>query len=395
MSVAKTLKTLRKEKGLTQEQLAKELGLSTSAIIGYENGKREPNFEAMTKIEKYFKVSSQYLKGESAYRNISEDMFFTKTLKIDGMLIGKDKNIQHMVISILNSFNHIITQTLEKDASEDYTSIHKKLSLLASVVDKINTIYYSTYLPMKDLWENGLISELEFYKKKEGVFRKHLSSIEYYFREVFSIRCSELYKEYIEMFDKMDSDRINAQDETSHEINENTSYFYPTYFENFKQLHKNVYRDEAVCDSAPKNTYLHEDQSTSSYLPVIGKTAAGSPIEILEYNHGKINAYGKYVNAFVIQVSGDSMIDAGIADGDYAVIKPQPEVENGEIALIEVDGSSTIKYFYKFDNIIELRPANSRLFPMTFDPKAVVRIKGKVVDILKKRAAEEMILPSE
>lgn len=78
MGVAQKLKDLRKEKKLTQEQLAKELGLSKSAIIGYENGKREPNFEAMSKIEKYFGVSANYLKGESEnndYNDIRSELF--------------------------------------------------------------------------------------------------------------------------------------------------------------------------------------------------------------------------------------------------------------------------------------------------------------------------------
>jgi repressor LexA len=132
-----------------------------------------------------------------------------------------------------------------------------------------------------------------------------------------------------------------------------------------------------------------------SYIPVLGKSAAGSPIEIIEYKQGKINTNGNHTNAFVIQVSGDSMMDAGISDGDYVVVKPQPEVENGEIALVEVEGSSTIKYFYVNDNIVELRPANTKMTSFIYDRNTAVRVKGKIVDIIKKATAEEAMMPIE
>lgn len=65
MGIKNTLRKLRRERGLTQEQLAKAIGLSKSAIIQYENGYRNPNFEALSKLEKFFRVDSQYLLGTS------------------------------------------------------------------------------------------------------------------------------------------------------------------------------------------------------------------------------------------------------------------------------------------------------------------------------------------
>lgn len=59
------LKELRAEKGITQKQLASAIGVSYGAIVGYENGKREPNAKAMVALERYFNVSGEYLRGES------------------------------------------------------------------------------------------------------------------------------------------------------------------------------------------------------------------------------------------------------------------------------------------------------------------------------------------
>ncbi|WP_411655239.1 helix-turn-helix domain-containing protein [Anaeromassilibacillus sp. SJQ-1] len=68
-SVALRLKTLRAEKGITQKQLSEKTGIAYSTIIGYENGKREPNSKAMAALEDYFGVSGAYLRGESDQRD--------------------------------------------------------------------------------------------------------------------------------------------------------------------------------------------------------------------------------------------------------------------------------------------------------------------------------------
>ena len=68
MSIAKNLKVLRKETGLTQRGLAQETGIPLKSIINYENGLREPNSKAMAALERYFKVSGEFLRGETDER---------------------------------------------------------------------------------------------------------------------------------------------------------------------------------------------------------------------------------------------------------------------------------------------------------------------------------------
>lgn len=68
MSIAENLKMLRKESGLTQRELAQNVGIPLRSIINYENGLREPNSKAMAVLERYFNVTGEYLRGESSER---------------------------------------------------------------------------------------------------------------------------------------------------------------------------------------------------------------------------------------------------------------------------------------------------------------------------------------
>ena len=63
-TLAWRIKDLRKHKGLTQKQLASELGISYNSVIDYENGRREPNAKALVRLEQFFGVSGEYLRGE-------------------------------------------------------------------------------------------------------------------------------------------------------------------------------------------------------------------------------------------------------------------------------------------------------------------------------------------
>jgi len=88
--------------------------------------------------------------------------------------------------------------------------------------------------------------------------------------------------------------------------------------------------------------------------------------------------------AFVLRVRGDSMIDAAILDGDYVVVRSQPEARNGDIVVAGIPGGeATVKTFRKKGSTITLEPANPRLKPMTFSPGDVV-VYGKVVSVLRR-----------
>jgi len=136
-----------------------------------------------------------------------------------------------------------------------------------------------------------------------------------------------------------------------------------------------------------RNLRLVDDRGTSARsIPILGSTAAGMPITAMENQEGFITVDASLVHAgqvFALKVKGDSMVEAGILDGDLAIIRLQPNVENGEIALaITDDEDATIKRIYKHGRQIELRSENKNYQPLVFDAPRV-RIQGKVIGIFR------------
>src|SRR6058998_2580499 len=87
---------------------------------------------------------------------------------------------------------------------------------------------------------------------------------------------------------------------------------------------------------------------------------------------------------FMLRVRGESMIDAGILDGDFVVVRQQPTAEKGDIVVAGIPGEeATVKRFGKKGNKIVLTPANQRLEPMVYDPSEV-EVFGKVVTVLRR-----------
>ncbi len=131
-----------------------------------------------------------------------------------------------------------------------------------------------------------------------------------------------------------------------------------------------------------KNTssYYHEDTID---IPIIGNVTAGQPIlAIEEYEEKWTLPYDMFnkSNLFILNVKGDSMINAGIYDGDKIVVSKQNTAENGEIVVALIEDSATVKRFYKEQNHIRLQPENDSMQPLIFDN---VTILGKVVGLIR------------
>jgi repressor LexA len=131
---------------------------------------------------------------------------------------------------------------------------------------------------------------------------------------------------------------------------------------------------------------VHKTQILS--LPIIGKVRAGEPILAIENIEGYINLDQSLVSSddvFLLRVQGDSMIDAHIQNGDFALVKPQPNAENGEIVVALVDDEATIKRIFKKRDLIRLEPANPNMEPILVRKgERRVTIVGKVVGIFRK-----------
>ncbi|HZK43417.1 MAG TPA: transcriptional repressor LexA [Syntrophomonadaceae bacterium] len=127
-----------------------------------------------------------------------------------------------------------------------------------------------------------------------------------------------------------------------------------------------------------------ELMTESINLPVVGNVAAGSPIladqNIEEYLPIPVDFVGSG-NHFILKVKGESMIEAGILDSDYLIVRQQLDATNGEIIVAIIENEATVKRLYKMENQIELRPENSALKSMFFDN---VQIAGKVVGLLRR-----------
>jgi repressor LexA len=116
-------------------------------------------------------------------------------------------------------------------------------------------------------------------------------------------------------------------------------------------------------------------------VPLLGRIAAGTPIDAVEDKEpltiprfllGKVRPERVYA----LRVSGDSMIDEHICDGDIAIIENRTEAKDGEIVVALVDGThATLKRLHRFGRDVELRPANSSLEPMRL-PASRVRVQG-------------------
>lgn len=116
-------------------------------------------------------------------------------------------------------------------------------------------------------------------------------------------------------------------------------------------------------------------------LPVLGRAAAGRPLDMIKHNYGTVPDRGKGGTYAVIAV-GESMMDADIHDGDYAVIKQQGMVENGQTALVAVEDGSTIKRFYQFEDHFELRSCNEKHEVQKYSRRTDLRVLGLVVDVI-------------
>jgi repressor LexA len=121
-----------------------------------------------------------------------------------------------------------------------------------------------------------------------------------------------------------------------------------------------------------------------AYVPVVGRIAAGGPI-LAEQAVEDVFPLPKEIvgegSLFLLKVVGDSMIDAAITDGDWVVVRQQPNAENGDIVAAMIDGEATVKTFKRRDDHIWLMPHNPAYEPILGDDASVL---GRVVAVLRR-----------
>jgi len=121
-------------------------------------------------------------------------------------------------------------------------------------------------------------------------------------------------------------------------------------------------------------------------LPLHGRIAAGLPIEALE-GQSSLSVPAALLGSgehYALEVSGDSMVDAGILDGDYALVRRTDIARDGEIVVALIDDvEATLKYFRKEGGMIRLDPANRAYEPQRYMPRQV-RVQGKLAGLLRR-----------
>lgn len=122
-------------------------------------------------------------------------------------------------------------------------------------------------------------------------------------------------------------------------------------------------------------------------LPLLGLVAAGQPLQSLAAQDS-IEVPATFVKKgehFVLRVKGESMINEGIFDGDYLVVKKQPKAENGETVIAFLsDQGATVKKFYRHPKHIELRAANPQFESILIQDSDTIRIEGIVTGLIRK-----------
>ena len=147
--------------------------------------------------------------------------------------------------------------------------------------------------------------------------------------------------------------------------------------------------------SKPRAIQVHFDPVSTSRLtagpvhnvPLVGDVAAGTGVLAEENVEELLPMPEQFTGtgpSFMLRVRGDSMVEAGIYDGDYVVVRQQPEANNGEIVVAGIpDGEATVKTFSRRDGRVVLTPANAAYEPMVFDPGDEVTVFGKVVTVVR------------
>ena len=128
-------------------------------------------------------------------------------------------------------------------------------------------------------------------------------------------------------------------------------------------------------------------KSDTIEIPVIGRVAAGQPILAEENIEGTFNIQSSLINGkadcFALKVKGDSMINAGIFEGDVVIINPQKDANNGEIVVALLDNEATLKRYKRINGNISLMPENDNYSPIAVNKSDNFSIVGKALGVFR------------
>ena len=137
-----------------------------------------------------------------------------------------------------------------------------------------------------------------------------------------------------------------------------------------------------------KSGNVAEAPSNTIEIPIVGRVAAGTPILAVQNLEGTVTIDRDFLacrsDVFALRVKGDSMINAGIFDGDLIFARQQKTAERGEIIVAQIDNEATVKYCHPLADHVELRPANPRYRPIIVKNDKDFTIAGKLIGVMRK-----------
>lgn len=130
-----------------------------------------------------------------------------------------------------------------------------------------------------------------------------------------------------------------------------------------------------------------DDLGESIKVPLVGQVAAGTPILAVENIEGQIDFPldgARYASSelYALRVKGESMINAGISNGDIIIVRKQRSAENGDIVVALIDDEATVKRFYRENGYIRLQPENTSMSPIIIKDSPLL-VLGKVIGAIK------------
>ena len=163
-------------------------------------------------------------------------------------------------------------------------------------------------------------------------------------------------------------------------------------FKSTSSAHQYIWRlaEKGYIDKGDLKTRAIRVVGTESTIsvPIVGKVAAGEPILATENIEDYMSIGESFFSRdslkndnFILKVQGESMIEAGINDGDYIIVSKQETARNGQIVVAMIDGEATVKTFYKEKDHIRLQPENSSMEPIIVKD---CQILGKVIGLFRK-----------
>ena len=137
-----------------------------------------------------------------------------------------------------------------------------------------------------------------------------------------------------------------------------------------------------------EDTAAKEAPSNTIEIPIVGRVAAGTPILAVQNLEGTVTIDRDFLacrsDVFALRVKGDSMINAGIFDGDLIFARQQKTADLGEIVVAQIDNEATVKYYHPSSDHVELRPANPKYKPIIVNDKKDFSIAGRVIGVMRK-----------